>query len=84
MLLTGRSGSKAMKKSLSPKLAVILASVMTSMVVTPPERYGVKTPFGPCGWTQFEFIDGIGYGPRNLLPNDEGRYDLSNPCFGAS
>ena len=69
-----------MRKSLSPKLAVILASVMTSMVVTPPERYGVKTPFGPCATT--EFIDNMGFGPRDLLPNDEGRYDLSNPCFG--
>lgn len=71
-----------MRKSLLPELAALLASLMTSMLVTPPERYGGKTAFGPCSET--EFIDYIDYGPTVLLPNDSGRYDLSNPCFGAS
>jgi hypothetical protein len=68
-----------MKRNLLPKVAALVASVMTSMVVTPPERYGHKTPFGPCATT--EFID-MDFGPRDLLPNDQGHYDLSNPCFG--
>jgi hypothetical protein len=68
-----------MKQSLLSNLAALLTAAMGAMIAVPPERLGVKTPFGPCV-TEPELID-IGFMPQLVLPYGDAHYDLTNPCF---
>ena len=70
-----------MRKSLSPKLAALLVSALTSMLVPPQDKLRIQTPFGPCG-PFYEWID-IGFMPKDALPVYPGSFDLTEPCFGA-
>jgi hypothetical protein len=73
---TARSGSREVKRSLLSSLATFLTAAVTAFAITPPDRFRLLTPFGPCDGVPF-FPEGQ---PIDLLSSNSIELIGPEPC----
>jgi hypothetical protein len=64
-----------MKRSLLSSFAAFLAAAMTAFAISPPDRFRLLTPFGPCDGVPFpedQFFD--------LMPSNQIEFHIPEPC----